>query len=152
MEAISYREAETKDLPELLKLISQSDMSPDNALTLEDASGLMAKIKATGCHKIYLAELDGSIVGTFALIMVQSLTHNGGRSCVIEDVVVKSGLQGQRLGRQMMNYAAEISRNQGCYKMVLSSGQARTKAHTFYEGLGFVKDGYRFALNLKGGE
>jgi GNAT superfamily N-acetyltransferase len=148
MDTISFREARLDDVPELMRLIGQSDMSPDNSLTLERASDLVAGIAETGCHKIFVAELDGAIIGTFVLLAVQSLTHNGGRSCVIEDVVIQKDLQGQGLGRYMMNHAVDSARALGCSKMVLSSGKARTKAHTFYEGLGFEKDGYRFALNL----
>ncbi len=149
MDTISFREARLDDVPELMRLIGQSDMSPDNLLTIEQASDLLAGIANTGCHKIFVGELEGSIIGTFALIVVQSLTHNGGRSCVIEDVVIQKELQGQGLGRYMMTHAAHLARDLGCSKMVLSSGKARVKAHSFYEGLGFERDGYRFALNLK---
>lgn len=149
MDTLFIREAVPDDIEDLMELVEQSDMSPDNTLSTEEARDLFGKITDTGCHKIYIAKLNASIVGTFALIVVQSLTHNGGRSCVIEDVVVQKDLQGHGLGRQMMNFAADKARDLKCTKMVLSSGKARIQAHAFYELLGFEKDGYRFALNLK---
>ena len=66
----------------------------------------------------------------------------------VEDVVVDIDFQGKGLGRQMMNYAAEVARQLGGEKLVLSSGKARTNAHEFYEHLGYKKDGYRFSLKL----
>lgn len=148
MNSISLREARSEDVHAIMQLIGQSDMSPNNPLTLEEASAIFATIASTHCHKVYVAELADSIVGTYALIVIQSLTHNGGRSCVIEDVVIRKDLQGQGLGRRMMNHAVAQAKALGCGKMVLSSGQARTHAHDFYEHLGFTRDGYRFALDL----
>ncbi len=72
-----------------------------------------------------------------------------GRSVVVEDVVVRSNLQGKGIGREMMKYAAEAARKFGGEKLVLSSGKARTQAHDFYEHIGYKKDGFRFALNLE---
>ena len=148
MNQLKIREAIISDLPAIMKLISQSDMSPDNQLSESDANDLFKRISSTGCHKIYIASIDDSIVGTFALILIQSLTHNGGRSVVVEDVVVDMNFQGKGLGRQMMDYAAKAALQFGGEKLVLSSGKARTNAHEFYEHLGYKKDGYRFALKL----
>ena len=148
MNSITIREASPADLPQLMQLIAQSDMSPDNCLTADQAKELYNKIAATGCHTIYVAELNSAIVGTFSLIVVQQLSHNGAKSIIAEDVVVKSELQGQGIGQQMMKFATELGQALGCYKIALSSGNARTEAHAFYEKFGFKKDGYRFALEL----
>ena len=148
MNQLKIREAQLSDLPKIMKLINQSDMSPDNHLTDSDARILFENITRTDCHKIYVVFSDTTLVGTFALVAIQSLTHNGGRSAVLEDIVVKSSLQGQGARRKMMAFAADAARQMGCQKLVLSSGKARTKAHSFYEHLGYEKDGYRFALEL----
>ena len=146
---LEIREANVSDVPEIMKLIGQADMSPDNQLTESDARQLFEGIVRTGCHKIYVASLGASVVGTFALVLIQSLTHNGGRSVVVEDVVVKKEFQGQGLGREMMRAAAEAAKELGGEKLVLSSGKGRIQAHAFYEHLQYKKDGYRFMLSLK---
>ncbi len=66
----------------------------------------------------------------------------------MEDVVVKNDVQGQGVGREMMQFAADTARQLGGHKLVLSSGKARKQAHSFYEYLGYEKDGYRFVLKL----
>ena len=148
MSELKIKEASISDLSEIMELIGQGDMSPDNQLSESDAHKLFEKISSTGCHKIYVASIDNSIVGTFALVLIQSLTHNGGRSVVVEDVVVDIDFQGKGIGRKMMDFAAEAAREFGGEKLVLSSGKARTNAHDFYKHLGYKKDGYRFALKL----
>jgi len=148
MHELKIREAQLSDLPEIMKLISQADMSPDNQLSADDARSLFENITRTGYHKIYIVFSGMTLAGTFALAVVQSLTHNGGTSVVVEDVVVKSDFQGQGIGRKMMACAADTARQLGGQKLMLSSGKARTRAHSFYTHLGYKKDGYRFALKL----
>jgi hypothetical protein len=48
----------------------------------------------------------------------------------------------------MMEFAAARGRLLRCYKLVLSSGLARERAHVFYEHLGFQRHGFRFLLPL----
>lgn len=148
MSKLNIREAVHTDLPSIMELIEQPDMSPDNQLNDQDSRKLFEEITSTGCHKIFVAFSDSELVGTFALVYVQSLTHNGGSSAVVEDVVVKHSAQGQGLGRAMMQYAAEAAKRLGAQKLVLSSGNARIKAHEFYEHLGYQRDGFRFALDI----
>jgi GNAT superfamily N-acetyltransferase len=149
MNTVTVREAVKADMPSVMKLIGQSDMSPDNELTLAQADELFEKITATGYHRLYVAELDSSIVGTFALVVVQQLSHNGARSVILEDIVVRSDLQGHGIGNQIMKSAIDRAQALGCYKICLSSGKAREQAHAFYEKLGYDKDGFRFAMKLK---
>ncbi|MCB0324759.1 MAG: GNAT family N-acetyltransferase [Bdellovibrionales bacterium] len=148
MTTCTVREAVAADVPAIMELIAQQDMSPDNRLSESEAKRLFEEITNTGCHKLYVAFVDSRLVGTFALVVVQSLTHNGGKSAVVEDVVVRSDVQGHGIGRQMMDYAAEKARAVGAQKVVLSSGQARENAHAFYEHLGYKRDGFRFGLTL----
>jgi len=46
----------------------------------------------------------------------------------------------------MMEYAVGRGKALGCYKLMLSSGIKRGRAHAFYEQLGFQKHGYSFLL------
>jgi GNAT superfamily N-acetyltransferase len=148
MSKLIFRKAVIEDLPRVLELIGQEDMSPDNPLTNENAAQLFQRILNSRCHDIYLAFDGEAVVGTFALVIVQSLTHGGGCSAVVEDVVVSLSAQGKGVGRKLMEYAAEQARGAGCQKIVLSTGQTRVNAHTFYERIGFERDGYRYKLGL----
>lgn len=140
------RRATEQDIPQIVALITELDNPGDEALSIERARDIFAHLIPE--HVFYVAELDRVIIGCFALILVQQLSHNGGRSALVEDVVVSPALQGRGIGRQMMQFAAERGREAGCYKLVLSSGLHRESAHRFYESLGFERYGYSFHLPL----
>jgi len=66
----------------------------------------------------------------------------------VEDVVVDAEFQSQGIGRQMIEYAIDVCRKNGCYKMVLSSSLKCERAHQFYENLGFEKHGFSFLIEI----
>ena len=92
--------------------------------------------------------VQGEIVGTFALLIMDNLAHKGTPSGIVEDVAVRSEWQGKGIGKQMMEYAIGQCKEAGCYKMALSSNSIRKNAHRFYESLGFKKHGYSFVLDI----
>ncbi len=148
MEELKIRLASEEDMSAVMRLIGQPDMSPDNRLTSGEVGKLFKTITSTPFHRLYVVETANLIIATFALITVQQLSHNGAKSMVIEDMVVSTEMQGRGIGKRIMDFAANEAQSQGCYKMILSSGNARTQAHNFYENLGYKKDGIRFAINL----
>lgn len=145
---VAIREASKEDLLDILELYKQPDMDNDKVLSLEQAEVIFTRISVYPNYKIYVAVVDGKIIGTFALAIMDNLAHMGATSGLIEDVVVKTDLQGKGIGKQMMKYAIECCRKHGCYKVALSSNLKREKAHCFYESLGFKKHGYSFLLEL----
>jgi len=100
-------------------------------------------------YQVYVAEIDGEIVGTYALAIMDNLAHKGSKSGLIEDVVVSQAYQRQGIGRKMMEYAIETCKGKSCYKVLLSSNLKRENAHSFYNSLGFKKHGYSFTMELE---
>lgn len=148
MNPVEIRPARPGDLPAVLSLLGQPDMDDGQTVSETEARALFRQIEETPGHRVFVAETDGAVVGTFALLVVQHLSHRGARSAVIEDVVVRADRQGRGVGREMMRVAAERARSAGCYKMSLSSGLARDAVHRFYEALGFERHGVSFRLAL----
>ena len=148
MEDQKIRLATLDDMPAIMELIGQADMSPDNKLTTSEVEELFNTIMSTPFHRLYVVEAASSVIGTFALITVQQLSHNGAKSMVIEDIVVRADMQGKGTGKRIMEFAVTEAQSKGCFKIILSSGNARTQAHNFYESLGYKKDGIRFAKDL----
>ncbi len=99
-------------------------------------------------YKVYVAETESTIIGTFALLIMDNLAHLGTPSAVVEDVVVADNYQGKGIGKAMMIFAMEKCKETGCYKLVLSSNLKRTEAHAFYESLAFEKHGFSFRADL----
>lgn len=145
---LSIREAEEQDLLHILTLYRQPDMDGD-CLELEQAKNIFSKIKSYPDYQIYVAEMDGNIIGTYTLTVLDNLVHSGAKTGIIESVVVSKAFRGQGVGKAMMMHAVELCREKKCYKAMLSSGLKRSEAHRFYESLGFKIHGVSFLMNLQ---
>ncbi len=147
--AITLRQACESDLPHILKLYAQLGQDDGSVLPLDAAAGIYARIKSYPDYSIHVALDEERVIGTFALLIMDNLGHVGTPSAILEDVVVAEDLRGQGVGKLMMEYANELCRRKGCYKMTFSSNINREAAHRFYETLGFRKHGYSFYINYE---
>ena len=143
------RTAEEKDLPNVLRLYAQPDMDNGQVFALPDAKIIYNRMKSYPDNKLYVAELDGEIVGTYALAIMDNLAHMGRKSGLIEDVIVSQEYRRLGIGREMMRYAIETCKEKSCYKVMLSSNLKRENAHSFYDSIGFKKHGYSFLMELE---
>ncbi len=143
-----FRPATAVDLPAVLDLYGQPDFDDGKVLSVAEARRLLERFAAYPDYTLYVAEQDGAIVGSFALLIMDNLGHLGSPSGIVEDVVVGPALQGRGIGRAMMAFARERCRDKRCYKLVLSSNAKRERAHAFYDSLGFERHGYSFRLAL----
>ena len=145
---ILMRPAGDADLPAVLDLYAQPDFDDGRVLSTEEARRLLARFADYPDYVLYVAEINGKIVGSFALLVMENLGHLGRPSAIVEDVVVAPAMQGRGVGRAMMAFARQKSADKRCYKLVLSSNARRERAHAFYESLGFERHGYSFRLDL----
>lgn len=146
--SIDVREASWSDLPEVLRLHAQPEMDDGEVLPLTEAERMFERMAAYPDYRLYVAVRDERVVGSFALLVMDNLGHQGARSGVVEDVVVDPHCQGQGIGRTMMRHALRLCGEKGCYKVALSSALNRKRAHAFYESLGFERHGYSFRIRL----
>jgi GNAT superfamily N-acetyltransferase len=146
---LSCRVVLKTDLPEILRLYAQPDLDDGKVLPLSEAERIFERMVRYPDYKIYVAVCDGHIVGTFALLIMDNLSHLGAASAVIEDVAVDPKWQGRGVGKIMMHYALELASERGCYKAMLSSNLKREQAHAFYESLGFERHGYSFRVGAQ---
>ena len=68
---------------------------------------------------------------------------------MIESVRVDERFRGQGIGREMMLWAIERAREEGCISIQLTTNSERTDAHRFYESLGFAGSHLGMKLKLK---
>lgn len=146
---ITMRKANEHDLFAILALYAQLGQDDGSVLPIEEARRTFIKFKSYPDYHIHVA-LDGDrVIGTFALLIMDNLGHRGAPSAILEDVVVAEELRGKDIGKRMMDYANDLCRRKGCYKMSFSSNIKRVAAHRFYESLGFRKHGYSFYINYE---
>ena len=148
---VLIRQATVEDLPDILSLYAQPDMDNNKVTSLENAKELFEQFGRYPNYHLYVAcypSANNKVVGTFALMVMHNIGHQGSPSAIVEDVAVSSSHQSQNIGSEMMVHAMGLARQAGCYKLALSSNQKRQRAHAFYESLGFEKHGYSFQINL----
>jgi GNAT superfamily N-acetyltransferase len=143
------RAATEADLGGVLALYGQPDL--DNGITLSPADGaaIFARFARYPSYTLYVADMDGAIIGTFALLVMDNLGHLGAPSAIVEDVAVDPRHQSKGIGAAMMAFAVDRAREADCYKVMLSSNARRERAHAFYESIGFVRHGFSFRLELR---
>jgi ribosomal protein S18 acetylase RimI-like enzyme len=146
--SLQMRQATAADLPSVLSLYAQPAMDNGKVLPLEQAEQLFAQFSLYPNYRLFVACDNDVIVGTFALLVMHNLAHQGTPSALVEDVVVSDAHQSQGIGRDMMHHAMALAREAGCYKLVLSSNQKRERAHAFYESLGFQRHGFSFSIEI----
>ena len=146
---LNLREANENDLPAILLLYAQLGQDDGSVLPLDQAKGILARFGNYPDYHLHLALYEDKVIGVFALLIMDNFGHLGARSAVLEDVVVAEGVRGQGVGKRMMEYANDLCRQKGCYKMTFSSNMNRDPAHRFYESLGFRKHGYSFYIDYE---
>lgn len=148
MSGLHIRPAREDDLAGVLALYAQPGMDDGRTLSLAAARALFARFARYPDYVLYVAEDAGTVVGTFALLVMDNLGHMGAPSAIVEDVVVSPERQGGGVGGAMMRFAMAKAAQKGCYKLALSSNAKRTQAHHFYENLGFRRHGVSLHVDL----
>ena len=147
-DALVIREALQSDLPDVLWLYAQLGQDDGSILDMNEAIRIFNIMNSYPDYRVYLAVLNGKTVGTFTLLIMDNIAHNGAKSAVLEDVVVSETMRGQGVGTLMMAFAGNLAKEKGCYKLAFSSNRNRTEAHRFYEKLGFERHGISFLMEL----
>lgn len=142
------RPAVKSDLPAILRLYAQPQADDGKVLSLQAAEALFDRMQRYPDYRLYVAESDGCVVGTFALLVMENLAHLGAPSGIVEDVVVAPEHHRRGIGRLMMTFAMEHCRERGCYKLALSANRIRKHAHAFYKSIGFKMHGYSFLVEF----
>lgn len=148
MSELVIRPANIADLRGILALYAQPDMDDGDVLELDSAELIFARMCTYPDYTLMVAVDDKGIAGSLALLIMDNLAHRGAGSAIVEDVVVDPARHGHGVGTALMRDAMARAMAKGCYKLVLSSNMKRTRAHAFYDGLGFRRHGISFWVDL----
>jgi len=105
---VSIQEAKEQDLPAIIDLYKQLDVSKSEPLSIEDATQIFRKINTYPDYKLYVAVKDGQTVGTFTLLIMAGLAHQGKPSGIVEDVVVDEQWRGKGVGKLMIRESSNL--------------------------------------------
>jgi ribosomal protein S18 acetylase RimI-like enzyme len=145
---LEIRKARLEDIPSILRLYGPEGLKDQQILSVEEATQIFNKCLKYPNYSVYIASIEKKVVGTFELLIMDNLGHNGSPSGIVEDVVVDCNYRSLGIGKKMMEFALEVCKKYGCYKLILSSNLKRDAAHRFYENLGFKKHGFSFLIEF----
>ena len=133
---ITYRPAGPADLAQVVSLLHE--IMHHHGVEPPDAVGLAASVssvfKATD-HVLLVAEEDGQLIGTCALIFSIS-TWSASPVCELQDVLVTEDRRRADIGRGLIEHAEQIARARGCARLFLLAEYWNLEAHAFYRSLG----------------
>jgi GNAT superfamily N-acetyltransferase len=97
---------------------------------------------------VLVADLDGEVVGVCQVIVFAHFQHTGARCGELESVHVRSDLRSQGIGTALIKAAEEFAKQQGCYRVQLTSRNVRLDAHRFYLTNGFEQTSQGFKKSI----
>lgn len=153
VETVQIREATENDLTAIVALFADDPLGGHGDTTdpaaLPDYRAAFARISAAPNETLYVAELEGEVVGTFQTMVTTTLTARGSSNMIIEAVQTRADMRGRGIGAAMIEFAVEKARADGMRLVQLTSNAARKDAHRFYERLGFSPSHIGFKIRLK---
>ncbi|MEO8883488.1 MAG: GNAT family N-acetyltransferase [Devosia sp.] len=153
MPELTYRAATAADLPFMVALIASDDVSGATAdewalSTAPQYEQALAAITVDPNQALYVAELDGTPIGTLQLTFIPGIMRKGMWRGLIESVHIAPEQCNKGFGSAMMRWAIECCRERGCGIVQLTSNKKRADAHRFYRALGFTQSHEGFKLFL----
>lgn len=151
--SISIRLATRADIPAIVAMFATDTLgghgdSVDTA-DLPAYEAAFERIEGSPNDALYVAELDGEVVGTFQTTLITTMTGRGSLSLNIEAVHTREDMRGRGIGEAMIRFAIGKGREAGARLVQLTSNNSRTDAHRFYERLGFAQSHAGFKMKLK---
>ena len=151
--AMILREAKREDLSTIVRMLADDPLGQKRHRVEDplpkDYYAAFDAIAASPSNALYVAEVDGEIVGTLQLTFIPGLDYLGAERMMIEAVRVARHRRNAGLGKAILTEAIAIARRRGCQRVELTSSASRKDAHRFYERLGFTASHVGMKLMLK---
>ena len=142
---VTLRRAERRDLGAIMRLLSDDAVSAARGDTADESdidayAAALAQLIADNSNDLLVVEdATGGVIATAQLTSIPGMSRRGSRRLLVEAVRVDSSLRSSGIGSAMMRWVTDIAApSVGASIVQLTSDEARTDAHRFYERLGFV--------------
>jgi GNAT superfamily N-acetyltransferase len=135
---VSIELASAADLDAMADLLAElftleSDFVPEREKQLR---GLRLIMDNPHSGRLFVVRVGGQIAGMANALLTIS-TAEGCRVMLLEDVIVKAGWRGRRLGRRLVEHILDWAATNGLARVTLLADAGNSPALAFYEHLGF---------------
>lgn len=131
------RRLQAHELNELLALYAHLHRADAPLPEPRIVESVWQELLANPRHPCFGGRVDGALVVSCMLTVIPNLTRGCRPYGVIENVVTHAGHRQQGHGRAMLAHALAHAWSQGCYKVMLMTGQQDDATLRFYERAGF---------------
>lgn len=141
------RRALEKDMPDILKLLSQvlevhhqgrPDLFKGGVRKYTDSE--LAELIKDDSKPIFVGVDESQrVLGYAFCVFIQHIDNNiltDIKTLYIDDLCVDEEIRGQHVGRQLYEYVLQFAREQGCYNVTLNVWALNEGAMKFYESCG----------------
>lgn len=118
-------------------------------LDLKMAKRFYEGVERNPDHDMYVAVMEGRIVGVFSLLVDKVSRVECGCRVRLENVAVHPKYRGQGIGKEIICFVKNRCREVGCDTVLHATHAKRGEADSFYESLGFRREGYHLVLKLE---
>ena len=139
---MNIRKASATDADALHKLYSKhlTANPPKETQDMAAWRDMITRFESDSRYHLLVGEVNGKIVSSVTLILIENLTHNLRPYAVIENVVTAAEFRGRHYATGLMERACEIAKEHGCYKIMLLTGSKEDSTLRFYKNCGFNCD------------
>ncbi len=110
-----------------------SQLSTTGNITYQNFLSVIDSLNSN--HLIYVIEDNNQIIASGTLLIEHKFIHNCGKVGHIEDIIVDKNYRGYGLGKKMVNYLVDRSKEFNCYKVILNCNEFN---QSFYQKMGFT--------------
>lgn len=147
------REAQASDLPGIIALHAADRLGGHgdqwNETTRPAYEAAFTRITASPDCTLFVVFERETLLGSFQLTLIPTITGRGGLRAKVESVQVAEAARGHGIGAAMMAHAEHVARQAGAAFIELTSNKARVDAHRFYARLGYTASHLGFKKTLQ---
>jgi len=137
------RDAELDDAAELAALMCELGYETKRT----EMETRLKLILSNPGYKTFVATIDGCICGMIGTLTYPSYEHNDASGRILA-LVTASTARRRGIGRALIATVEKDFAQRGIRRVSLDTRLTREDAHTFYESLGYERNGWRFVKQL----
>jgi N-acetylglutamate synthase-like GNAT family acetyltransferase len=141
---ITIRDARPEDAAAIAVLLSQLNYPTDASFVLRRLSEFLKSPMAF----VIVADFNSDVVGVLSFNS-EIAFHKEGRIGTITALSVREDMRGRDIGGQLVKECEARAIAQGCSRVAVSSGIARTRAHKFYLDHDYLEKTKRFVKDFE---
>jgi ribosomal protein S18 acetylase RimI-like enzyme len=142
MQNFNIRKARREDVPHIVRLLANDPLGKqresDQDPLPQPYYTAFSEIDTDKNNLLIVVEDGKKIIGTSQLTILTGLTYQGGKRGHIEGVRIDEAYRGQGIGKLMLEWLINKSRESGCHLVQLTMNKERTDTIEFYKKLGFI--------------